>query len=117
MAHLIFRLRGVPDDESVEVREVLDNARIEWYETDAGNWGISMPALWVNNADDAERARALIETYQQQRQQRIRNDNAARKTLLEVIIERPLYSIAIVVFCLALIYIMIKPFLFMFESD
>ena len=117
MAHLIFRLRGVPDDESVEVREVLDNARIEWYETDAGNWGISMPALWVNNADDAERARALIDAYQQQRQQRIRNDSAARKTLLHVIIERPLYSIAIVVFCLGLIYIMIKPFLFMFESD
>ena len=47
MALLLFRLRNVPDDEADEVRHLLNENSIEFYETSAGNWGISMPAIWL----------------------------------------------------------------------
>ena len=67
MSLLLFPLRGVPDDEADEVRELLTEQAIDFYETTAGNWGISMPALWVKNVADVEKARALLSAYQQQR--------------------------------------------------
>ena len=51
MATLVFRLRNVPEDEAQAVRTVLDTNNIDWYETTAGNWGIAMPGLWINNPD------------------------------------------------------------------
>ena len=66
MSALIFRLRNVPEDEAMQVRDLLDEHRIDWFETAAGNWGIGMPGLWVKDADDAQRARTLIDTFQQE---------------------------------------------------
>ena len=43
MSALIFRLRNVPEDEAMQVRDLLDEHRIDWFETSAGNWGIGMP--------------------------------------------------------------------------
>lgn len=72
MAKLLFRLRNVPDDEATEVRELLATHEIAFYETSAGNWGISMPGLWLRNDADYPQARALLDDYQQQRVQRMR---------------------------------------------
>lgn len=67
MAQLLFRLRGVPDDEAAEVRELLDEHGFDYYETSAGNWGISMPALWLRDDDALPRARAVLDDYQSRR--------------------------------------------------
>lgn len=67
MAKLLFRLRGVPDDEAREVRELLEANDIDYYETTAGNWGISMPGLWLRDEDLLPRARELLDAYQEQR--------------------------------------------------
>jgi hypothetical protein len=67
MAKLLFSLRDVPEDEAVEVRELLESHQLDFYETSAGNWGVSMPALWLNNNDDYPQARQLLDEYQQQR--------------------------------------------------
>jgi hypothetical protein len=64
---LLFRLRNVPDDEAQEVRELLDENGVEFYETSAGNWGISLPGIWLADASDYTRARALLDCYQDQR--------------------------------------------------
>ena len=40
-------MRHVPEDEAREVRELLASNKIEFFETFAGNWGVSMPALWL----------------------------------------------------------------------
>ncbi len=72
MSRLLFRLRDVPDDEAEEVRQLLDDHDIGYFETSPGNWGISMPALWINNDEDFSRARDLLDDYQQQRAVRIR---------------------------------------------
>ncbi len=67
MTILFFSLRGVPDDEADDVRELLTANDIDFYETSAGSWGISMPAIWLHSVDDLEKAKPLFDTYQQQR--------------------------------------------------
>jgi hypothetical protein len=67
MAILLFRLNDVPSDEAHEVRELLDAAGISFYETSAGNWGISVAAIWLAEEEDFARARLLLNDYQQQR--------------------------------------------------
>ena len=57
-------LRGVPDKEADDVRSLLADSGIPYYETPRGNFGISMAALWVSNDSDAVRARELLEEYQ-----------------------------------------------------
>lgn len=122
MAHLIFRLRQVPDDEAEEVRQLLSDARLDFYETDAGNWGISMPGLWLTDPDDIPAAESLINTYQQDRKERMRlhaeSESKAgnSRTLLNSFKERPLYTAGLFLFCAALIYFMTKPFIgFIFD--
>lgn len=67
MARIVFRLAGVPEQEAQEARDLLEHSDLDWYETSAGRWGISMPALWVRDDGDFEKARALIDDWQQQR--------------------------------------------------
>ena len=49
MRELLFHLRGVTDDEADDVRELLREAGIEFYETQAGRWNLSVPALWLSD--------------------------------------------------------------------
>ncbi len=79
MTLLLFKLRGVPEDEADEVRELLTAQDIDFYETSAGNWGMSMPALWLRDAVDLEKARYLLNDYQQQRFLTSREDYLQRK--------------------------------------
>ena len=72
MATLLFRLRNVPEDEAEEVRALLDEHGIAYYETSAGNWRISMPALWLPDDSQLGPARELLDAYQQERSRRMR---------------------------------------------
>lgn len=74
MATLLFRLRHVPDDEADEVRALLEENDIDFYETTPGNWGISMPALWLRDESQHARALALLGHYQQERARRMREE-------------------------------------------
>jgi len=67
MSALVFRLRNVPDDEAADIRALLERHKIGYFETTAGNWGISMPGIWVEDATDLEQARRIIDEYQQAR--------------------------------------------------
>ena len=96
MPKLLFRLRNVPDGEAQEVRERLDENDVDFYETSAGNWGISLPGIWLTDASDYTRARALLDSYQDQRaaQQRA-NYHALRArgqapTFWRLLVARPL---------------------------
>lgn len=74
MAKLIFKMRDVPDDEAEEVRKLLEDEQIEYFETSAGNWGVSMPALWLKDESQFSQARDLIDEYQLQRSERIKRE-------------------------------------------
>jgi len=84
MSKLLFRLRHVPEDEAEEVRTMLEQNGIEFFETFAGNWGISLPALWLKDESQFEMARELLDIYQEERRVRIRleyEQNRARGEL------------------------------------
>lgn len=110
MPTLVFRLRNVPDDEADEVRALLDEGRIDWYETSAGNWGIAMPGLWVKNSDEAPRARTLIDAYQNERATRMATTRGQESAFARLR-ERPVATLAIIAFCLFILYVSIDPFI------
>lgn len=117
MATLIFKLRQVPEDEAEDVRQLLTDHRIDFYETDAGNWGISMPGLWLNSDEDATQAKSLIEQYQQERSIAARSHYESQllegkaTTLLEKFLQQPLKITGLFLFCAVIVYFSIKPFL------
>ena len=92
MSVLLFSLRGVPDDEADEVRELLTEQAIDFYETPAGTWGVSMPALWLKDEAELVTAQALLNTYQQQRfiTQRALYLQSKPKTMWQAFIAKPL---------------------------
>lgn len=67
-------MRNVPEDEALEVRELLEKNNIEFFETFAGSWGISLPALWLKRAEQFDQARELLDEYQSNRSNRMRDE-------------------------------------------
>lgn len=67
MSILFFRLAGVPADEAEDVRNLLIDNAVDFYETNAGNWGVSLPAIWLYCWEDFELAKPLLDAYQHQR--------------------------------------------------
>ncbi len=111
MAVLIFKLRYVPDDEAHEVRELLSDNAIDFYETSAGVLGISVPALWLRNEAQLDKARQLIDEYQLLRQSRVREEFRLRpRTFTEMFIESPLRYIGIILAIILIGYFMIFSF-------
>lgn len=67
MARLLFKLAQVPADEAADIRNLLDENGIRYYETDAGFFRVGLDAIWLADNSQEEQARALIRTYQHQR--------------------------------------------------
>lgn len=67
MSILFFHLRAVPVDEAEDIRELLAYNQIAFYETSAGMFGVSLPAIWLNHEEDLAMAQELLNAYQQQR--------------------------------------------------
>lgn len=72
MATLVFRLKYVPDEEADDIRQLLTDHEIAFYETSAGRWQVSMAGLWVKDKEQAEKALALIQEDQMARAQTMR---------------------------------------------
>lgn len=116
MAALLFKLRGVPDDEARDIRELLSVNDIEYYETSAGNWGISLPAIWVRREEDLDKGRQLIQDYQKKRAVHARLDyeeeirKGESKTFLDVFREQPLRVLLYIAVILGVLYLSTMPF-------
>ena len=74
MGVLIFKLNNVPDDEADEVRALLQEAEIEFYETNAGRWRLGVDALWLHHREDEQQAKKLLADYQQERTRKAREE-------------------------------------------
>lgn len=117
MSKLIFRLNGASEEEAEQVRELLSQHELRFYETTAGRWGLSVAALWLFDESEVERARALIEDYQLQRQQQAREAlNESRRLGLEPTLwqrarQAPLVFIAFVLATATILYLSIWPFI------
>ena len=65
MSKLIFKLASAPEEEVIGVKQALEDAEIEFYETSGGSWGWSLPGLWVKNNNDYLPARKVIDEFQE----------------------------------------------------
>lgn len=117
MKRLVFRLNHAPPDEADGVRDVLEANGIEFYETDAGRWGFSMAGIWVTHADDYDRAREVIESFQAEHTERIRSEyaEAKRNGEVETVFSRfrrnPGAILFLVAFVLFILYVSLMPFI------
>lgn len=111
MATLLLNLRHVPDDEAEEVRALLVQHAIAFYETEPNRWGISAGAIWIRDQDQVAEAKALMATYQAQRKTRAHGEYEAARltgtadTFLAQVRNQPLRLLLIlfgIVLCIAL---------------
>ena len=77
MAKLLMNLRNVPDDEADEVRALLDQHQVAYYETKPSRWGISFGGIWMRDQAGFAEAKQLLAEYQQARQLRARAEREA----------------------------------------
>ncbi len=116
MPHLLFRLNGVPEDEEIEVRRLLDEQHIDYYETSAGLFGISLAALWIRDDGEIERAQELLEQYQQQCYQQAREAyeqqqrDGTAETLLQRALRDPVRTLLYLMIIAVILYFSIVPF-------
>ena len=117
MAKLIFKLKSVSYDEADDIKNLLTENKIAFYESPAGNWEISMHALWLNDDAQYTQAKQLIDEYQVKRSQHIRLetqqkiDQGEYETFIQRIFNKPIQifiPLAIIIFIL---YFSIMPFL------
>lgn len=120
MAVLIFKLRGTPEDEANDIRQLLDDNHFDWYETSAGNWGISMPGIWLRDDSQKDHAAELIKDYQVDRYLRVRAEyeqlkrEGKHRKLVDIIKEDPGVFVLYLIGITAILYFSVKPFMDMF---
>lgn len=115
MPIMLFRLNNVPEDEAEEVRVLLTDNGIDFYETHAGNWGISTAAIWLRDADRLAEAKALLDAYQAERTLRARESYQAEadgpnKGMLHALKEHPVRLIVYLAVIVAVLYLSTMPF-------
>lgn len=67
MRHLLFKLQNVPEDEAEDIRQILHENSIAFYETQAGRWRIGLAGIWLPDGAQKAEAQALIDQYQARR--------------------------------------------------
>jgi len=121
MAILLFKLRNVPDDEADAVRQLLQQNSINFYETSAGSWGVSLPALWLHNEQQLEQGKALIAAYQKERATVAQQHYAeacragTQRTVWHLMQENPLRFFAYLFAILFVLYLATIPVSFLFR--
>lgn len=116
MPELLFRLRGVPEDEAEDVRALLTENGIRYYETDEGNWKIAVPAIWLPDRAQLREAQALIERYQAERldkarlEHRQQVDAGTAPSLRRRVRESPIRLLVYLAAVAVVLYLSIMPF-------
>lgn len=116
MAVIIFHLKDVPEDEADDVRELLRANKLDYYETSAGKWGVSLAAIWLKDAAQQDRARQLIDEYQSCKIKQVRaefdrlRNEGELETFASVVRNHPLRVIAVLLGILFFVYLLVIPF-------
>jgi len=119
MTVLLFKLQNVPDDEAADVRELLAENDIYFYETHAGFWRLGVDGLWLPDTTNLERARELIRAYQIERtanQQKVYAslvEQGQAPTLWQNFLLSPLRFVLLIIAVLFVLTLTLAPFGFM----
>ena len=118
MSVMLFRLRGVAEDEAEELRQILADNGIDFYETPADRWGVSMPGLWLRDESCLEQARHLVEQYQIERSMRVRKEYEEQKlqgkaeTFIRRLKKNPFMILVYILLLAFVMYFFLVPFLY-----
>ncbi len=121
MSVLIFRLNGADPEEADEVRQLLEHHQLDFYETSAGRWGISVAALWLQDETRADEARALLDQYARERQLKVRQqyqqarDRGQHHSLWQRALDTPVRTVAILLLVGVIAYLSVWPFIDMID--
>jgi len=113
----LYSLRDVPEDEVIEIKGLLQQHDIDFYETEPGNWGISAGALWLRKDEQYPLAQQLLAQYHQQRAERVRLEyqlqvkQGTAETLFSAFRRNPFRMTFYIAFIVFILYVSIKPFL------
>ncbi len=116
MSNLVFKLNSVPDDEANEIRQLLDEAEIPFYETDSGRWGLGFAAIWMKDNERLENAKDLIQDYQMARYQRVTEEHQKQAesgdkiSRTEFFLTAPIKFSVLIIFAGFLAYFTVIPF-------
>ena len=119
MSQRVFSLRDVPADEAEDVFSLLDEANIAWYQTAPSVWGLSSPAVYVYDAEQAIQARALIDQYQRGRSSAARASGEPiprgftgfLRSLVRDWLQKPVRMTALLLVIGVVLYFSIRPFM------
>ena len=116
MPLLLYKLNGIPEDELIDVRRLLEENDINYYETDAGRFGFSVAAIWLPDSVDPEPATELLDRYKEQRSQQAREiyeqqqrDGTAETFLLKAL-HSPIRTVIYIAAILTVLYFSVMPF-------
>lgn len=110
-------LGGVPDDEADDIRALLEEAEIDCYEVPASFLGISPASLWLRDSTELEKAKALIDAYENERAMRARGEYDRLKqegrhtTVLDALKAHPLRITVYIAAIAVILYLSLAPFL------
>jgi len=119
MAVMLFKLRGAEEDEADEIRALLEEQDIDFYETNNGRWGLGFAAIWLHHNDELNKGKKLIASYQKQRSQAAREayaqlcQDGKQPTILDVAKVRPLQVLLVLLGVLFMALLSMLPFVFL----
>ncbi|PRY64486.1 hypothetical protein B0H98_105147 [Vreelandella songnenensis] len=117
MAHLLFRLRHVTDEEALEVRALLDEHGFDVYETQAGVFRLGVDAIWLRDERQREAAETVLAAYQAERFDQARRELSAARaegkapTLLRRLLEHPVQVVLVLIAIGLIAALTLLPFL------
>ena len=119
MSVMLFKLRGVEDDEADDIRAVLEANHIDFYETSNGRWGLGFAAIWLHDDEQLEQGKALIQTYQVQRYKNARATYAElcaqgeQPTVWKKVKQNPAQIFLVLLAVLIIAIFVLSPFVFL----
>lgn len=117
MATLLIKLNNAPEDEVVEIRKLLDEHDIRYYETEAGRWGISLAGIWLPDESQLEQANDLLHRYQSERSIRVQQEyeeerrSGNAETFWHRLMHSPLMVIVYLIVIVLILYLSLLPFM------
>lgn len=118
MAALFFKLANVPDDEAEDVRHLLSENNILFYETHAGFFRVGLDAIWLHDSSQLDAAKQLLQDYQQKRYQSQRElfsqsqQKGEVETLWQRISHQPIRFLAAILAVVFVLTLTLVPFFF-----
>ena len=102
----LFSLSGVPDDEANDIRELLENHKIVYYEIRQ----TSSPAIWLRTNKHEQKARELIDDYQKERASnaRMAYENSTPKSFIQRFMEDKYSYVFLLFILLVVVYLFVS---------